>query len=122
MKAELIDVSECKKNLEIEIPQEDVDAEINHIAQELARKARVPGFRPGKAPIGVVKTRFRDEILSEMMKHLMPKYVGDAIEERKLAPVQMPRFESINYAPGQPLRFKAVFEVYPRIEVLNYIE
>src|SRR5205823_14727296 len=121
MKAELIDVSECKKNLDIEIPQEVVDQEIAHIAQEFARRARVPGFRPGKAPVGVVKTRFRDEILSEMMQHLMPKYVGDAIEERKLEIVQAPRFESGNYTPGQPLRFKAVFEVYPALDMTNYV-
>ena len=70
MKAELIDISECKKNLDIEIPQDVVDAEISHIAQDFARKARVPGFRPGKAPVGVVKTRYRDEIVSEMMQHL----------------------------------------------------
>src|SRR5262252_6054206 len=121
MKAELKDVSQCKKNLDIEIPQDVVDHEITHIAQELARRARVPGFRPGKAPIGVIKTRFRDEILSEMMQHLMPKYVGDAIEERKLEVVQSPRFESVDYAPGQPLRFKAVFEVYPNLDISNYV-
>src|SRR5436305_7812020 len=120
MKAELIDVSECKKNLDIEIPQEVVDQEIAHIAQEFARKARVPGFRPGKAPIGVVKTRFRDEILSEMMQHLMPKYVGDAIEERKLEIVRPPQYESVDYEHGKPLRFKAVFEVYPNLNVTNY--
>jgi trigger factor len=120
MKAELVDVTECKKNLDIEIPLEVVDQEITQIAHELARRARVPGFRPGKAPIGVVKTRFRDEILSEMMKNLMPKYVGDAIEERKLEIVHAPRFESVDYAPGQPLRFKAVLEVYPHLDITNY--
>jgi len=121
MKAELIDLSECKKNLDIEIPQEVVDQEITQIAQDLARRARVPGFRPGKAPIGVVKTRFREEIVSEMMKNLMPKYVGDAIEERKLDIVHAPRFESVDYAPGQPLRFKAVLEVYPNLNITNYV-
>lgn len=120
MKAELTDVTECKKNLEIEIPQEVVDSEITHIAQEFARRARVPGFRPGKAPVGVVKTRFREEIVSEMMQHLMPRYVDDAIDERKLDIVQAPRFESVDYAPGQPLRFKAVFEVYPQLDITNY--
>src|SRR5215510_11459336 len=120
MKAELIDLSECKKNLDIEIPQDVVDAEILHIARDLARKARVPGFRPGKAPIGVVKTRFKDEILSEMMQHLMPKYFGDAIDERKLDIVQAPHFESVDYDSGKPLRFKAIFEVYPKLEVSNY--
>jgi trigger factor len=120
MKAELIDLSECKKNLDIEIPPDVVDAEITHIAQEFARRARVPGFRPGKAPIGVVKTRFRDEIVSEMMQHLMPKYFGDAIDERKLDIVQAPQFESVDYNSGKPLRFRAVFEVYPRLSIANY--
>jgi trigger factor len=120
MKAELTDISECKKNIDIEIPEDVVDHEITHIAQEFARKARVPGFRPGKAPIGVVKTRFRDEIVSEMMQHLMPKYFGDAIDERKLDIVQAPHFESVDYNSGKPLRFKAVFEVYPRLDITNY--
>ena len=120
MKAELTDLSACKKSLDIEIPQEVIDKEITQIAHEFARQARVPGFRPGKAPITVVKTRYREEILSEMMKHLMPKYVGNAIEERSLEIVQSPRFESVDYAPGQPLRFKAVFEVYPAIDITNY--
>src|SRR5213083_1894248 len=120
MKAELIDISACKKNLDIEIPQEVVDREITHIAQELARRARVPGFRPGKAPIAVVKTRFREEIVSEMMQHLMPKYFGDAIDEQKLDIVQPPHFESVDYNSGKPLRFKAVFEVYPKLDVSNY--
>ena len=120
MKAELIDLSECKKNLQIEIPEDVVDAEITHIAQEFARRARVPGFRPGKAPIGVVKTRFREEIASEMMQHLMPKYFGDAIDERKLEIVQAPQFESVDYNSGKPLRFRAVFEVYPRLSITNY--
>jgi trigger factor len=121
MKADLIDLSDCRKNLDIEIPQEVVDQEITHIAQELARRARVPGFRPGKAPLAVVKTRFRDEIISEMMQHLMPKYFGDAVEERKLDLVQTtPRFESVDYTSGRPLKFKAVFEVYPQLSVSNY--
>jgi trigger factor len=120
MKAELIDLSECKKNLQIEIPEDVVDAEITHIAQEFARRARVPGFRPGKAPIGVVKTRFREEIVSEMMQHLMPKYFGDAIDERKLEIIQAPQFESVDYNSGKPLRFRAVFEVYPRLSITNY--
>jgi trigger factor len=120
MKAELFDISECKKNIEIEIPEDVVDHEITHIAKELARKARVPGFRPGKAPIGVVKTRFREEIVSEMMQHLLPKYFGDAIDERKLDIVQAPHFEHVDYDSGKPLRFKAVFEVYPKLDITNY--
>src|ERR1051326_2210205 len=121
MKAELIDVSETRKNLDIEIPQEVVNDEIQHIAQELAKHARVPGFRPGKAPISVVKTRYRDEIVSEMMQHLLPRYFGNAVEERKLDVVgHTSSFENVDYNSGQPLRFKAVFEVYPNLNINNY--
>jgi trigger factor len=123
MKAELIDLSETRKNLDIEIPQDVVNEEILHIAQELAKHARVPGFRPGKAPIAVVKTRYREEIVSEMMQHLLPRYFGDAVEERKLdVVVHTPSFERIDYSAGQALRFKAVFEVYPQLGITNYID
>src|SRR5437868_9015212 len=122
MKAELIDVSETKKNLDIEIPQEVVNDEIQQIAQEVAKRARVPGFRPGKAPIAVVKTRYRDEIVSEMMQHLLPRYFGNAVEERKLdVVVHTPTFENVDYANGRSLRFKAVFEVYPQLNITNYV-
>jgi trigger factor len=60
MKSDLIDVSETKKNLVIEIPSDEVDAEISRITRDLGRTVRVPGFRPGKVPTSVVRQRFRD--------------------------------------------------------------
>ena len=123
MKSELIDVSVTKKNLDIEIPPDVVDHEIHHIAEDFARKARVPGFRPGKAPVAVVKTRFREEIMSEVLQHLLPKYFKDAVEERKLEVVMhTPGFENIDYNKGEALKFKAVFEVYPQLNVTNYYD
>ena len=92
------------------------------ISRRNLRDARkVPGFRPGKAPVQVVKTRYRDEIVSEMMQHLLPKAFSDAVEERKLDIVHTPSFEKIDYSSGQPLRFKAVFEVYPELDISNYL-
>ncbi len=121
MKAELIDVSEVKKNLDIEIPQDVVDEQMTSIAREFARKARVPGFRPGKAPIHVVRNRFKEEIVSEMMQHLLPKYFSEAAQSRALDIVDSPQFEGIDYTIGQSLRFKAVFEIYPQLNVSNYV-
>lgn len=121
MKAELTDISDCKKNLEIEVPQEVVDSELAHVAQEFAKHARVPGFRPGKAPLGVVKTRYRDEILSEVVQHLVPKYFDEAVEEKKLQLVHPAHFDHVDCAAGKPLRFNAVFEVYPHLEISNYV-
>src|SRR5262245_53440200 len=95
MKADLTDVSSCKKNLDIEIPQEAVESELTHIAKEFVRRARVPGFRPGKAPMGVIRTRYREEILSEAVQHLLPKYFDEAVEEKKLDLVDSPHFENV---------------------------
>src|SRR5438067_10785725 len=101
MKAELHNMSETKKSLDIEIPPDIVDGEIQHIAQDLARKAKVPGFRPGKAPVAVVKTRYKEEIMSEVLQHLLPKYFQDAITERNLdVVIHTPGFENIDYKNG----------------------
>jgi trigger factor len=120
MKVELTDISECKKSLDFEVPQDVVDHEIGHIAQEFARKAKVPGFRPGKAPVAVIKTRYKEEIVSEVMQHILPRSFSEAVKERNLDLVADPSFENIDYTIGAPLRFKAVFEVYPQLNVSNY--
>ena len=120
MKVELTDISECKKSLDFEVPQDVVDHEIGHVAQEFARKARVPGFRPGKAPVAVIKSRYKDEIVSEVMQHILPRSFSEAVKDRKLDLVADPSFENIDYTIGAPLRFKAVFEVYPQLNISNY--
>jgi len=120
MKAELTDISACKKAFDIEIPQDIVDKEVSHISKHLAQKARVPGFRPGRAPISVIQTRYREEIVSEMLQHLLPRYFSDAVKEKDLDIVDTPQYESVDYDSGKPVRFKALFEVYPVLEITNY--
>jgi len=122
MKAELTDLSTCRKAFDIEIPEDIVDREVTQIAQEFARKAKVPGFRPGRAPLSVVKTRYRDDIASEMLQHLLPRYFSDAVKEKDLNVVDAPEYETVEYDNGKPLKFKAVFEVYPELSVSNYKE
>jgi trigger factor len=120
MKAELVDISTCKKSFDIEIPEDVVEHEMSHIAKHYIQKAKVPGFRPGKAPMSVVRTRYRDEIISEMVQHLLPKYFSDAVKEKSLDVVDAPEYDAIEYDNGKPLKFKALFEVYPELEVTNY--
>ena len=120
MRAELTDISACKKSFDIEIPEDVVDKEISHISHHLMQRARVPGFRPGKAPVSVIKTRYRDEIISEMLQHLLPKYFLEAVKERDLDIVDEPQYESVDYDNGKPVRFKALFEVYPQLNLTNY--
>ncbi len=116
MKVELIDVSETKKTLNVEVPQETVDAEIGRITKRYARSARLPGFRPGKAPLSVVKQRFKDQILHDVAHDLVPRIVGDALRERGVAPVDTPRVRDLNLEEGQPLVFSAAVETAPPVD------
>jgi trigger factor len=121
MKSELTHVSGCRNSLDIEVPHEVVEHEVSHIAQDLARRARVPGFRPGKTPIGVVKARYRDEILGSLMNRLLPQSFVDAIEERHLSVVEgSEHFDQSGYEAGQPLKFRVTFETYPELSIANY--
>ena len=120
MKAELTDISPVKKRFEIEIPETVVSSETDTIAREFSKRAKVPGFRPGKAPLGVVKNRYREDIQSELYQHLLPKYFAEAIQDTKLDLVDNPVFEEVTQLAGQPLRFKAVFEIYPTLDITNH--
>lgn len=121
MTHQLTDISPVRKRLEIEIPQEVVDEEITRIAREIGRRARVPGFRPGKAPLGVVKNRYKDDILSETCQHLLPRYFGEAAQNEGLHVVDQPMYDDIDHGKDKPLRFSATFEVYPVLDVTNHV-
>lgn len=110
----------CRRELELEIPAEDVSKKTEQVAKELARVARVPGFRPGKAPISLIKRRFADDIKGEVLQSLVPERVEKAVAEQKLSPVSQPQVDKLDFNDGQPLKFRAVFEVLPEFELGKY--
>ncbi len=116
MKTDFVDVSETKKNLVIEIPAGEVDAEIDRVTRSLGRTVRVPGFRPGKVPVSVVKQRFRDEILHEVAHELVPKAVDQALRDRGVEPIATPEVSGVDVRDGQPLTFTASFETVPPVD------
>ena len=116
MKAELVDVNETRKNLTIEIPRDVVDAQIERVARDYSRKARIPGFRPGKAPARVVKQRFRDQILHDVAHELVPTAIDEAMRERGLEPVDTPDVRDVNVEEGSALTFTASFDTVPAFE------
>lgn len=113
MKTELVDVNETRKNLMIEIPSDVVDAEISRIASRYGREARLPGFRPGKVPEKVVRQRFKSQILHDAAHHLVEHAVGEALAERGVEPVDAPNIRDLKLEEGQPLSFKAEFDIVP---------
>ncbi len=81
----------CRRELELEISAEEVSKATEKVAKELSRVARVPGFRPGKAPVTLIKRRFAEEIKGEVLQSLVPETVEKAVAEHKLTPVSQPR-------------------------------
>src|SRR5258708_15435625 len=120
MKTDLVDVNDTRKNLRIEIPSETVDAEIDRVARDYGRRARIPGFRPGKAPARVVKQRFKDQILHDVAHDLIPRAVDTAIRERGVEPLDTPDIRDVAIEEGQALTFTSAFDTLPPFELGAY--
>jgi trigger factor len=110
----------CRRELELEIPAENVSKAAEKVARELARVARIPGFRPGKAPVTLIRRRFADDIQGEVVQSLVPEYLEKALDEKKLTPVTRPEVDKVEFKEGEPLRFRAIFEVLPEFELGEY--
>jgi trigger factor len=118
--AEATGAATCRRELDLEIPADEVTKKLESVAKEFARVARVPGFRPGKAPVSLIRRRFAEDIKGEVVQSLVPERVEKAVTEQKLTPVSQPQVEKLDFIEGQPLKFRAVFEVLPEFELGNY--
>jgi len=116
------DQEQCKKQLRLEIPSETIRAETDKIATDLARKVTVPGFRRGKVPKSVVKTRFRKELRDEMLSQLLPHSLGDAIREKDLKVIGEPSVEDLKFNDDESIDVTFNVEVAPEVTLSNYKE
>ncbi len=111
----------CKHSLEIAIPAADVESETERVVAGIQAKVKLPGFRPGKAPLNLVKTRFAGDIRQEVIEKLVPRFFNQAVEKENLHPVSRPDITDLHLHAGEPLRFKAEFEVAPDFELGDYL-
>src|SRR5438445_4138963 len=109
-----------RREVELEMPAEEVSKKIESVAKELARLATIPGFRRGKAPVSLIRRRFAEDIKGEVLQTLVPERVEKAVVEQKLTPVSQPKVDKLDFNEGQPLKFRAVFEVMPEFELGDY--
>ena len=116
MKTEFADINETRKNVRVEIPTDIVNAEIDRVATDYSRKARVPGFRPGKAPARVIKQRYKEQILHDVAHDLIPRAVDDALREQGVEAVDTPDVRDVNIEEGHPLTFTASFDTVPSFD------
>lgn len=113
-------LGECEREISVEIPANSVSGELDSVVVRYQKMARVPGFRRGKTPASLVRRRFADELKQEVVESLVPKYFREEVQKLGLAPISQPRIIDFHFEDGEPLRFKAVFEVMPTIEVAPY--
>lgn len=115
------DLSPIQKTIEVEIPADLLTREANKVTNEFGRHAKVPGFRPGKVPASVVRTRFAKEIQEEVVQRVLGESFRHVVREKGLEPVGDPQLEHLDpFIEGAPMKFKARFEVKPVIELREY--
>lgn len=113
-------VEDCKRSLEIEIPLDEVEQAKERVTDSIKQRARIPGFRPGKAPTSLIRSRFESEIRSEVLDVLLPKAFRERIQKDELKVVGQPDITELKFEPGEPIKFKADFEVAPEFELGEY--
>jgi trigger factor len=110
----------CKHEIEITVPVDEIDQETERAVSSIQKKAKIPGFRPGKVPATIVRTRFAHEVRQDVLESLVPKYLQKRFEADDLKVVGRPNVKEVHFEKGEPLRFKAEFEVAPEVELGEY--
>ena len=108
------------REVEVEVPADEVSKAYKTVIKRYQKQARIPGFRAGKVPESLVRSKFAKELRQEVMEALVSERFRSAIVERKLQPVSEPQLLDLQLMDGQPLRFKAAFEVLPEFDVTGY--
>jgi trigger factor len=111
-----------KREISVEIPAEEVARETETIVQKYQKVARLPGFRAGHVPASIIKQRFKEDLKSDVVEALVPRYFRKEAEKLGLIPVSQPQVTDLHIHDGEPLRFKASFEIMPEIVVEGYKE
>src|SRR5580700_8391581 len=117
MQVSLTATGGLERRLEVAVPATEVTTEVEQRLKNISRTARLKGFRPGKAPITVVRKQFGEQVHAEVVTDLMRSSFAQALSQEKLTPAGGPRIEPITMGPGADLKYAAVFEVVPEIKV-----
>jgi trigger factor len=111
-----------RREIAVEIPAAEVSRETEALIQKYQKMARLPGFRKGHVPASIIRQRFAEDIKTDVVESLVPRYFRQAADKQGLVPVSQPRVTDLHIQEGEPLRFKASFEILPEIRVEGYKE
>ena len=104
-----------ERRMEVSVPKEEIEQAVDERLKKVSRTARLKGFRPGKAPIKVIRQQFGAQVRQEVLTDLVQASFAQAVTEQKLTPAAGPRIEPISSSPGEDLKYRATFEVYPEV-------
>ena len=111
---------ELTRSIEVEASVEDVAKAFQQVTKRYTKLARIPGFRAGKVPPSLIKSRFAKEVRQEVLESLVSDRFRKALQEQNIQPVSQPQISELLLAEGAPLKFKATFEVLPEINIDGY--
>jgi trigger factor len=111
---------DCTREVEIEVPAEEVTRNFQAVTKRYKKMARIPGFRSGKVPESLIRGRFAEQIRQDVMEAVLPEHFRNAIAEKQLKPISQPQVTKIELEDGKPLHFKAAFEVLPDFSIDGY--
>ena len=111
-----------KREISVEVPATEVTRETDALIQKYQKLARLPGFRKGHVPASIIRQRFAEDIKTDVVETLVPRYFRQEADKQGLIPVSQPRVTDLHIHDGEPLRFKASFEILPEIKVDGYKE
>jgi trigger factor len=114
--------SSTRREIQVEIPVEEVNRETDSLIQKYQKLARIPGFRRGHVPASVIRQRFSEDLKSDVVEALVPRHFRKEADKQGLIPVSQPQVTDLHLKDNEPLRFKATFEVMPEIKVEGYKE
>jgi trigger factor len=117
MQVSLTATGGLERRLEVAIPAAQVDGEVSQRLNKISRTARLKGFRPGKAPLAVIRQQYGEQVHGEVINDLMRASFSEAVAREKLNPAGGPRIEPIALSPGADLKYAAVFEVLPEVKL-----
>jgi trigger factor len=120
MKVAVEEIGACKRRLQVEEVPEVVQDAWDKAFKRVQKEARLPGFRKGKVPPGMIKLHFADDIRQDVARHLIPDVYRQALQETKLRPVEEPDLKEVMLEEGAALKFEALVEIKPAIELGQY--
>src|SRR5580704_3373465 len=108
------------REVEVEVPADEVARSFRTVVKRYQKQARIPGFRAGKVPETLIRSRFADGIRQDVVESVLPDHFRSAIQQQNVKPISQPQVTDLKLEDGQPLKFKAVFEVLPEFSIDGY--